>query len=284
MDWSKAKSILIVIFIMLNIFLSVILFNILSSGGISDEIINDAVKVLEERGVSVNADDLKLYNKHMGKLPYKKYGFSKEKVIKGLFGEEKGLEDLSLYKEVKDGNKRLVFEDDDTFVYETLEFHDNTDAFENHKSLKTYLNRVFKDTEIPVADFEYDYENVEENGEKTYKYRQKHKGFWVFENTIAVKYNNSGAFRLECRYKGVDSTTKKNKIVPLYQVLLKNYTGKNNITITKIDIGFKENKVEEAATELDDIPVWRVLYKETQKGGSIYREMFFKAYNGEILE
>ncbi|NLD45767.1 MAG: hypothetical protein GX660_01015 [Clostridiaceae bacterium] len=282
MDWSKAKNILIFLFAFLNIFLSVILVNILNSGNISAGTIRDTVKVLNERGITVSESHLKRYNKKMGKLIYTKFEFDRNAVIKNFFGDKYKQIDMENESELEADGKRLIFESECAFSYENTQAEEAGYKLDREEDVYKYLQEKLKELDIPLKDFKFDY--LTKNGEdKEFVYRQKYKGFWVYKNKVSVRVGVEGSVYLSCRYRTLGSLSKGKDVMPLYQVLLKNLTDAN-IAIKDIDIGYSENKMEKDTKELDDIPAWRVVYTDKQKKEGTYEEMFFKAYNGEILE
>jgi regulatory protein YycI of two-component signal transduction system YycFG len=56
MEWSKAKSILILVFIILNIFLFTYLNIYIKSGDVSKEVINTTFNILKDNGVNIDPD------------------------------------------------------------------------------------------------------------------------------------------------------------------------------------------------------------------------------------
>lgn len=280
MDWSKAKNILIITFVFLNIFLAVILFNILNSENISASTIKDTVKALEDRGVSISEDDIMKYKNNMGKLVYKNFEFDRGLVLSNFLGGTHNIEDTKTNSEIISGGKKILFENGHSFTFENSEPDNINGGLDNEDIINKYLKQKFKGLKIPISDFKLD---ECKNGSE-YIFRQKFKGFWVYKNEIIVTVVNGGITRVECRYRKVDYISKGKEIIPLYQVLIKNFTGINNIVVKNIDIGFMENEIEKDTKELGDIPVWRIVYIDKQQNEHIDKEMFFKAYNGEILE
>jgi len=61
--------------------------------------------------------------------------------------------------------------------------------------------------------------------------------------------------------------------MPVYQVLIHHHDSIRNITITRIDLGFKEHKMEDGSRELDDIPVWRIIKTRERNKTSFLRHM-----------
>ena len=281
MEWIKAKNILIVIFVMLNIFLAVTLINSYRGSDIPQSAIDNTLKVLKQRGVAVDCE-LPLYNKQMGTLIYENTGLDKEIITKKFLGDNTKVSDAP-DKGITQGTMILTFKDEYSFTYENSEPKDSINKLSSSEEVEKYIKDKFKEIGIPISDFSFDRAAEDVNsGQKTYIYRQKYKECWIYKNEIALQLSTKGISSITCRYRQVNSITKGKKIIPAYQVLLKNFIGKNNITINKVDIGYVENVMEEGTKTLDDIPAWRVQIFDKDKGE--YDEPFFKAYTGEMLE
>ena len=89
MEWSKAKSILIGVFVVLNLFLFVRLGSFLFEGGVSREALENTRKILESRGVSIaEGVNIPTYTKRTPMLEFKNSGFDVAKIIARLLDDE----------------------------------------------------------------------------------------------------------------------------------------------------------------------------------------------------
>ncbi|TYQ14712.1 UNVERIFIED_CONTAM: regulatory protein YycI of two-component signal transduction system YycFG [Acetivibrio alkalicellulosi] len=272
MEWSKAKSILIIIFVLLNIFLGSILHRVLSEEGISKETIDNTKVVLLNRGVIVNSD-IPLYNKQVGYLTYKNSSVDKFKIVENLFDKKILTSEIEEQKKIERNGQKLLFKNEYNFIYKNENLIDNIDEVKTLKDVFSHLAVVFKNTNVPISEFEFDYIK----NENTYILRQKHKGLLVFENYIAISVTSEGISYLECRYREIDGIIQGNSIVPAYQVLIKNHESIKDIEIIGIDIGFKAHGIEDEINELNDIPVWRIRISDGE-------QLFFRAYDGEVID
>lgn len=278
MDWARAKNIFILLFFLLNIFLSAILINTLGNDNITKDTIYDAQQALAQRGVAITCD-IPDFNGGVGTLTYDDASLNREKILKNIFGDERNNGGLSGELDIKDGNKELKFPDDYSLVFTDSDPEGTALGLNNVEGILNYASNVLKGTEVPV--FDYHLDMVEEKGDrKTYIFKQKYKDFWIHENYIAVGLTKEGVEYLELRYRKVDSIINSKKVMPVHQVLIGDYESIKNITITKIDLGFKEHKMDDGSRELDDIPVWRVEYGDDNKR----QNKFFKAYDGTEIE
>lgn len=292
MDWSKAKSILIIIFIILNLFLTGIIIKVANDEGISQETIENAKKALLNRGVIVNSE-IPLYNKKIGTLVYSDESIYKERIVKNFLGqgeylkeelkenlEENLKEDLeespnenNMSREIieKDG-KEIIFKDNDKFIYKNKNLSYIISADKSSGEVLDSVKKLFKGTGVPINRFVFD---EMENG-NTYVFRHKYNEFWIFENYISVLMSKEGILQIECRYRKIDDMVQGSDILTAHQVLIKNHDSIKDIEIVAIDLGFIESAVQDGTGKPDDIPVWRI----RTSGGE---EMFFRVYDGEKI-
>lgn len=279
MDWAKAKNILIFMFVLLNLFLAITLITLFNSDNISGEAIENTDKVLENRGIVLDCE-IPLYNKEMGTLISSNSILDKDLIIKGFFGEVKYIEET--FNESINavcGNKKLVIEKVNTFVY------NNSDPKEavylaDTKRVQSYLANLFKEMKVPFEKFYFDKTEETSEGQKIYTFRQKKEGFWLYSNYVEVAISKNGITYLKYNNRNAKEITGRQKIVPAYQILVKNLTDDSGTVISKIDLGFGEQFVGDDTKVLDDIPVWRITAKKSEK----IVERYFKVYNGEEVK
>ncbi|ABN53531.1 MAG TPA: hypothetical protein DEF39_04950 [Hungateiclostridium thermocellum] len=278
MDWAKTKNIFIMLFFLLNVFLSIILIYTLNGNNITKDTIDDARQALAERGVAIICD-IPDFNGSVGTLTYHDAGFDKKKVIENLLGDKKSSENLARLPNIKYEDKELSFPDQYSFVFRDGSPERTLHDLNSAENVLNLVSNMLKGTGVPVTDYHLD--TVEEEGNlKTYVFKQKYKGFWIHENHITVGLSDKGIAYLEVRYRKINGIINSKKIMPVYQVLIHHHDSIRNITITRIDLGFKEHKMEDGSRELDDIPVWRIEYKNQGKK----QNKFFKAYDGTEIE
>lgn len=297
LDWSKAKSILIVIFVILNLFLAGVIIKLANDEGISQDTIENAKKALLNRGVIVNSE-IPLYNKKIGTLVYGDESINKKRIVKNFLGQEEYIkeeltedleegskenlkEDLeesakekNMSQEIieKDG-KEIIFKDNDNFIYKNKNLSYIISADKSSGEVLDSLKKLFKGTGVPINQFVFD---KMENGD-TYIFRQKYNEFWIFENYISVLMSKEDVLQLECRYRKIDGIEQGSDILTAHQVLIKNHDSIKDIEIVAIDLGFKEIAVQNGARETtDDIPVWRIRTSGDE-------ELFYRVYDGEKI-
>jgi regulatory protein YycI of two-component signal transduction system YycFG len=178
MDWAKTKSIFIILFFLLNVFLTIILIYTIDNDSITKDTIYDARQALAERGVAITCD-IPNFNGSMGTLTYDDMSLDKEKMIKNLSGR----------LEIKDGSKELDFPDEYSIVFRDSKPESAVPGLNNAEGILNFVSNVLKGTEIPVMDYHLDMIE-EKDSQKTYIFKQKYKGLWIHENYILLIINN----------------------------------------------------------------------------------------------
>jgi hypothetical protein len=133
---------------------------------------------------------------------------------------------------------------------------------------------------IPFEKFYFDKTEETSEGQKIYTFRQKKEGFWLYSNYVEVAISQNGITYLKYNNRNAKEISGSQKIVPAYQILVKNLIDDSGTVISKIDLGFGEQVVGDDTKVLDDIPVWRITAKKSEK----IVERYFKVYNGEEVK
>lgn len=279
MDWARAKNILIFLFLFLNLFLSLMMVKFFSSDNLSDEDIDNTFKVLEDRGITVECD-IPLYNKQIGTLSNANITLDKDLIIKAFFGDEKYTEEnLDLNTVAVYGSKKLLINKLNTFVYSNSAPNETADLADS-KSVHSYLSNLSKRMNLAFKNFYLDKTEDIPDGQKKYTFRQKKDGFWLYSNYVEINVGKAGVTYLKYNNRNSGEFTGSKKIMPAYQILIKNLIYDSGVAISKIDIGFGEQNMGKDTKVLDDLPVWRVMLKKGEK----IEERYFKVYNGEEVK
>jgi hypothetical protein len=277
-DWSKAKSILIVMLLLLNIFLVVSIGFYKLEDGISRETLSNTVEILSSRGVTVKVD-IPLYNRYTPSLICEGGSYDAADITARILGW-----DIILPPNVADGEKiisgsqKISFNNKSSFVYSNSS-PSETLKVDNIKSAESAARNYIDSLGINAEKFVLD--RYVKNPDATYTlvFIEKYQKFFVFDNFIEITLGKDGVTYLEShsrKIKGFNANAMP--IMPAYQILLKNYSGYENITITGIDIGFKGYITEDQEMrESSEGPAWRV----TAEGGKV---RYFKATDGEEIK
>ncbi len=275
MDWSRAKSILILVFVIVNIFLvaNIGVFNLRSS--ISGETISNAKTVLKERGITLKCE-LPRFGSDTGMMQFDNAADRKREIIGKLLGNiDKPVESIKFGEELVKGSKNLVFESNGDFIYK-----DQSPSGSVNLTSKNEIEKLVRDslqgTGLPLGKYIVDDFWLVSDKEAIIIFREKYKSFIVYDNYIGAWVSKEGITHLECRFKEVRGLTQKNKIIPAHVILLRNMEKGSGTVILGIDIGFR-NKSDRSTKDLYSSPAWRV----TTDDNVI---TYFNAYTGEVIK
>ncbi|NLC67527.1 MAG: hypothetical protein GX754_01820 [Clostridiaceae bacterium] len=277
MDWSRVKNILIVVFIILNIFLLVYLYISHEESAISKESVAAVIEILGKNNVIIDRDcEIPTYKKNTPMLVFKNNDIDKKKIIEKLLGKDYATEE----KDKEENENRIIFGEGLAFTYHNPNPSDDIDI-NKIKNMEKYLRDFFSGMGINMSQFILD-RHIEqpENDMDTYIFIEKYKNYLVYDNRISVSITPGGIASIELNIRKIKGFTKKaSPIMPAHQVLLKNFYKKKDITIKCVDLGYKgfENEYGEQETkEIFHGPAWRII---TSDG----TEVFLKAYDGEEI-
>ncbi|HEY9061360.1 MAG TPA: hypothetical protein VIO64_12780 [Pseudobacteroides sp.] len=271
MDWSKAKNILLVVFIVLN---SILLYNnymAFSGGGIilSDELSSNTLTVLASRGIGVNCE---IPSAAKGAtLIFGQYLEDRHKIADALLGS-KARDEIEEGKIIGEGTKEIIFHDN------SFEFKDDrpmaVESITDLEKARMMLEGALEKTGIPYEDFKIESKFAKDSIYR-FEYKQVYEDYILFDNYIKAEIGASGIKKLDFKYRNVRGIKKNTtqKTVDAYQILLK-MTDIKNVDINNIDIGygdFSDNDIP-----LFDVLAWRVRFSD----GS---ESFYNAFNGQKL-
>jgi len=295
MDWSKAKNILILMFIILNIFLSVYLATYIKNLGESSQAVTAVINILKKNGVTIDpACRIPEYKKDTPMLIFENSGIDRIKVIEKLFGKDyidsldpDELAELNRTKTITDASKTVIFKNEFTFSFNNDAEVNNIDSaavidINKERETEKYLRNYFENMGINISRYITD-KYIINNDMATIVFIEKYKGFLVYSNKISVNVDKNGIKSIDYCAREIKGFGKsKSPIIPAYQVILKGVYNERDIVIKSIDLGFKRNDTGSARStpdsmEIGCIPVWRVVISDG-------REIFLEAYTGEVIE
>ncbi|MCX7747143.1 MAG: two-component system regulatory protein YycI [Clostridia bacterium] len=280
MDWSKTKNILIITFLVLNIFLLINVVNSKYDGNISKSKINNTIKILENSGVTLK--DCSIPDKNINNviLRYTDAKFDMKTAAKGLFGSEKPINTLvSGGDPIINESKSVTLRKDNTLVY-TDKSPAEAISLSNKYELEQYGRTIIKKMGFNSSEYYLDRytETIGENKSITLTFRQNYKRFIVFDNYITATITEKGLTYLECSYKEPANISSRNeKVVPAYKILLDNMSSGNKAVIISIDVGFKSGYDEAKETNLMGGLVWRIKLEDGI-------DKYYSAIDGEEIK
>lgn len=286
MDWSKAKNILIIAFIVTNILLVFHLGRDVYFGGdiqiISDKYIQAVENHLNENGIKVKGE-LPKEILSMPVLMVKYKSVEPELIAKQLLGDSYKRTAEGVY-EAKDkilivqGNKKITFKN---FTSEAADYV--LDEAEAEKIASAFLKEHGLYDHNLVMEQVY-YGVVREfDDAPLYKlvYHQTYNGKFLGESYVNVYVNYRGVVGMESLLLETESNLEsKKKIIPATEAVLRKMNdiikdNQGEILITNIEVGYYFNPAEIQDTDWEDIesgtafPSWRIVL---QNGKTYYVE------------
>lgn len=277
MDWSKAKNVLIVIFLALNIFLLADLYILTKQEGVSKETIANATSILNSKGVVLKCE-LPTYNGKTSRLAYEGSAYDRSKVLNKLCGygniPSKEIKDG---KEFVQGSRKLIFESGEVFAYQDASPGEGVNI-SDRKAVEKYVRKLLKGLELKVREYFADTYIVNPDNSVKIVFIEKLGNFLVYDNKVEVTVTGKGITYLRCSLKKVKGfTPEKNEIIPAYLALLKNYGSSSNMVITAMDIGYGGHALEQDIKEAYEKPVWHVRIENIG-------DKYFNAYDGQEIK
>ncbi len=273
MDWSVAKKILIAVFVLVNVFMAYNLKDFYFNQGISQNIIDNAQKILERYDVKIECEIPKYVGKNVI-LTMASNQLDKKKIIKGIiFDNDEFINNLNTLDTVYWKSKKIVFSKNGGFSY----FNENPDSevdLTSKKSIEQAIIAFIKNASIVKGNFVIDKFITDKAGSVTATLIDDYEGYFVFDNQITAIVGEKGIKSLSLKYRTPEGISyRKGNAINAYEILIQNYMSKKGITITTIDHGFRSFSVENSSKRLHLGLVWRVVTKD----GS---ERFFDSYDG----
>lgn len=269
MDSARAKSIILILLVVFNLFLFSRVVADNGSQSVSKETIANMSKILDSRNVSL-AIKLTRYRSNTPKLEFGNGGLDSE--FKGSL--VKKLLDEPIVKKVdsdsnavyESGDRKITFNGDISFTYlngSPKETVDTVHISETEKYVKEFLKKygLYKTSYI------IDEKPSKQGSEVVFSYIEKYKGYLVFENYLKIKVSAKGVTYLKVRQRNIIKLGKVVDILAAYQILLDNFKGNDKVEITAVDIGYmisadyEQNKLQSS----EQPPVWRVKIKGADK-------------------
>jgi regulatory protein YycI of two-component signal transduction system YycFG len=276
MDWPKAKNILIVVFLMLNLFLFVIIGSYKLDIGVSKEILSDIDKILEDRGVTITCS-IPVYKKNIPYIIFENGNVDITAIGEKLLDMPEGsFNEGASSREMTWGNKKVIVKNDNTLEYYDFEPSEHIERMDINQ-VEEHVRRFLKSVGIKIKNYELDSYIDNSEGIFTLFLVEKHKDFYIFDNCIKIDVSKKGINKLILGYKKIKGFSSDSvvSVMPVRQVLVKNSDIIKNVTITNIEIGFKGFfQPGQEMQKSSEGPSWRVI---TEEGDCWY----FKVSDGE---
>jgi len=281
MDWAKAKNIIIIMLVILNLFLGWRIVSRALEQYIPAETIRNTVNILNSRNVKIEAE-IPRYNRDTPKLRYKKFVYDRDMIAKIFLGDdyETIRQDKTVYAKEE---RKLYFNDDNSFLMTGKPPADVENEFINFnpgdiKKAEKILREKYNVEGLIGKNYVlYEY-NAGPGDSIELLFYEKFEGKNVFGNYVKAIVSAEGLIGMEAGYNKIIgfSPQKVTDLAPAYQVLLSNFKGENNEVIIGIDFGYKEinDNDTDGLQSSEQPPVWRIKLKGDD------RQRYFDATNG----
>ena len=277
MDWSRAKTILIFIFLALNIFL---VYNLVAKESkvvtIAQKDILDVQSILQKNNIYLKAQvPNKIKPKSFLKIedaPYKEsdlvksfFGSSQgvqKTVVLGITTYKKGLMSLEIYQ-----NKKIIYNN---------EPNDNIKG-SNQKKIEGYVESYLNSKGI-FHEYAQESGFSSNNEEYELEYKQIFHDNEIFPSYMNIKLSDKGITRIESLWFSPlgfigDIKDIKTPLEALF-VFAKDIGNKDKVTINDISLGYYlSDNIQNAAVSA--VPVWRIKSSD----GFVY---YYNAYEGYL--
>ncbi|NLY18068.1 MAG: hypothetical protein GX045_03745 [Clostridiaceae bacterium] len=271
MDWARAKNIILILLVLLNIFLFINVMNVKSSFTVTKQYQKNVKQALESSGVIV-AGNIPDYNGQLGRISYiEKESEEFQEVVKKLTGLD--YTDASGSEEPYWENERKRLQ----FLGNVFVYTDKTGAdifnIEDEKKLNKQIIKWIRAKGLSNRNFTK--KSIVENGNiVTAEYIQQYSKLPLFSNKLIFTIEDSKLTRVDGSMRifyDLKHSKQKDEIISPNIVLL---TSRDKVqgVINSIVLGYLRPKNE----ELYDVPVWQVILHSGN-------ELFFNAYTGEYV-
>ena len=277
MNFGRAKTILIYFFIVVNIFL---IYNILSMSEnrvtVSEETLNDTVKILSSNGIELKEGIVLSGYENMPSLELSNPIAKEEKFASLLCGENKK-ESIS-YK----GEKGILTIYDDIFLFEITQNYRGKEiksAMPSAKTSKTVLKFL---SSLGIDTTYFVWSGTLDKGKGVYEvsFVQKYMSNEFFNSKIVCEVKKDGVYSVKGKYFNIDSASSLKKIKSPLEIFLSfsgEYGGKDkSIIINDITTGYYTEQNSNEFSVLPGLPC----YKLTLRNGNIY---FYDAFYGSFI-
>lgn len=278
MDWSKAKNVLIILFLALNIVLLVNFLLIKVDMGISEGTLRNTEKVLAERGIAVNCD-IPRYNVDNVILNFEMSEAVKNNIIKAFTDSKELPGELYIGQTYILSESKLEIKDDGAAIITKKNINNGLKKLDA-ESIKEHLQNSLKNIGLPLKDYVEDDVYASGADGKTMRFVEKYKGYLIYDNYFEYSILSDGNLQIEFNYKKISGLKNDRatqiEVKPVYQLLLNNYTKGKASSIDSIDLGFKCSSADADSVLVQERPAWRVMVD----GG---KADYYSIYTGEVI-
>ena len=261
MDWSKAKNVLIIAFIITNIFLifhiQKDMFNKDALSSRNEDKIKEVIHILEERGIKVET----VVPMEVVELPVLE--------VEYITHDTEELEQLFLVDNSSESslNEQLTFSSNNKVLHYQRSLESVTPGITNEKQAQQEAEKFLKNYGFMGSDVIYWNHSI---NDKQYKivFKQKYKGRVLEHSYMECMVSEFGVIEFERMWlRPIKFGTSKMEIIPAAKGLLKfmdEYEGFEEAVITNISLVYWMDLSQNAFTNWENIesgtaiPAWRI--------------------------
>jgi regulatory protein YycI of two-component signal transduction system YycFG len=272
MDWSRAKSILILVFFILNIFLLICIGMYRSDQGASNTV-SAALEVLKQRGVSVSTG----IPEYRGNARVLVYGDGRDDML--LLKEK--LQASAEKAGIRQASLEITLTNGCVLEYKNMDPADKVDLSDEN-SVKKYITGFIRKLGIDMSSYLLDYYSLVSDDTVELVFIEKYKDFMVYGNKLTARAGTAGITYLKYEHRKIErfSSEETKLVMPVHLVLLKNFDDSRKAEIVKIDLGFEgAAAIDQEMKASSEGPVWRIIWKE----GNKTFESYFQAVDGRKM-
>ncbi len=272
MDWSRAKSVLIGIFLALNAFLFVYIRVFCLQPAVSADTLDNTIKILNSRGIKVNCEIPATDFKYTS-LEFDSNDYSRVEAAEKLLGTKILKEQIKNDQQLEHMGKIIKFKPNNELVYLNVDPQGKVDLQDN-RQIEKCARDFLKSLDLPVKEYATD-RRIKYDDSVKIRFYEKYKGFIVYDNWFEITVSEKGVTYMKYKYIKVrDVVSESGKsTVPIHSVLLRHFNEEGQV-ITSIQQGFKKPVEKEQVFIWYSEPYWKVRLENGQ-------DRFFNALTGD---
>lgn len=277
MDWARAKSIILLLLVVFNIFLLANIIGYAREQRVPAATIQNTEKILKSRGITLEFD----IPRDSGALPRLNLNSALPdgpQLAAKLLGDGYiGGESDNTYI---NGSKKLTIDGTGELIYIDKSPAETVDIT-RIRTAEKYARDFLTARGLIDDSFILDGTRASDSGSVKLTFLEKYKGYLVYDNFAKVVVSEKGIKGLAWQRRSIAglSQVRLANMAAAYQVLLANFDGSRSVTITGMDVGYKfEFSEDTTSVQSEQPPAWRVKLRDAEE------PLFFSAVDGKPIK
>ncbi len=268
MDWAKAKTILIILFLLLNVFLFITLLDNNAVLTFKSDYARYATEFLQTRNIHIEAEIPNVKGK-AGVLAFGSRAIDLEALSQTVFGKKVPAVQKDGITMIKDGDESIIIKGQTLTLTDKLSM--GTDLYQDDKAFQDMLYDYLWSMGIQKKELSLPSKTLS-GDQRIYDFYMTYKEYLLFEQPIQAILNREGVMTLTLPTREVKRIQSPSEILSVYQVLVMGQLPQN-ATLSHVAFGFKRI----GANDLFDSPVWHIRLEDGQS-------LYYNAYTGERVQ